>query len=171
MQLGESFVGVGSEAAHLNTVLGNRRGQVGQAWTTALATPREGHASFVVVARPNVPVLPMTLFVNKATIAGADHARLTWGAAQLGVASGVLDAVHQGSIDESQVHELCIIAAVWVDPAASDEDLVYENNRAATRRALRHGALREPEIEEVMAFRDEPLNGYYVPPTLRSNGN
>lgn len=167
MQLGESFVGTGAEAAHLNTVLGNRRGQVGQAWTTALATPREGHTAFVVVARPNVPVLPMTLFVNKATIAGDHHAKLTWGAAQLGVASGVLDAVHQGSIDEAVVHELCIIAAVWVDPEASDEDLVYENNRAATRRALRHGALREPSLEEVLAVRDEPLNGYYVPKPLR----
>lgn len=164
MQLGESFVGTGPEAAHLNTALGKRRGQVGQAWTTALATPREGHSAFVVVARPNLPVLPMTLFVNKATIADEAHARVTWGAAQLGVASGVLDAVQQGTIDASLVHELCIIAAVWVDPQARDEDLIYEHNRLATRRALRHGALREPSLEDVLAVRDAPVNGYYAPP-------
>ena len=50
-------------------------------WATVLATPCAGHAAFVVVAAPNVPVKPMTSFVNKATVepANADHARLTWG--------------------------------------------------------------------------------------------
>ena len=37
--IGESFVGEGAEAAHINTVLGARRGPVGTAWATALANP------------------------------------------------------------------------------------------------------------------------------------
>ena len=97
-QFGEAFAGSGKEAAHLNTVLGEKGGPVEVAWNTALATPREGHAGFVVVAQPNMPVQPMTLFVNKAMIASTNHATLTWGAAQLGVASGVLDAVADGII-------------------------------------------------------------------------
>ena len=68
MQLGESFVGNGAEAAHVNTVLGEREGPVGQAWATALATPSAGHAPFVVVLQPGLPVVPFTLFVNKARI-------------------------------------------------------------------------------------------------------
>ncbi|MEO6318896.1 MAG: formaldehyde-activating enzyme, partial [Acidimicrobiales bacterium] len=32
MEIGESFIGSGGEAAHLNTVLGERSGPVGQAW-------------------------------------------------------------------------------------------------------------------------------------------
>src|SRR5437762_1416038 len=40
MLIGESFIGEGAEAAHINTVLGDRDGPVGIAWTTALATPR-----------------------------------------------------------------------------------------------------------------------------------
>ncbi len=76
MQLGEAFVGSGTEAAHINTVLGERDGPVGTAWATALATPREGHVAFVVIAQPNVPVQPMTLFVNKATIANDAHATI-----------------------------------------------------------------------------------------------
>ena len=70
MQLGESFVGDGAEAAHVNTVLGEREGPVGQAWATALATPSAGHAPFVVVLQPGLPVVPFTLFVNKARIDG-----------------------------------------------------------------------------------------------------
>jgi 5,6,7,8-tetrahydromethanopterin hydro-lyase len=43
--------------------------------------------------RPGLPAKPLTLFVNKAAIASDSHARLTWGAAQAGVAGGVLDDV------------------------------------------------------------------------------
>ena len=68
MQIGEGFAGSGADAAHVNTVLGAKDGPVGIAWTTALATPRLGHAPFVVVVQPNLPVKPFTLFVNKSAI-------------------------------------------------------------------------------------------------------
>lgn len=168
-QLGEAFVGQGVEAAHLNTVLGAKGGPVETAWATGLATPREGHAGFVVVAQPNIPVLPMTLFVNKAMIASADHARLTWGPAQLGVASGVLDAVADGVIDRDLLTSVVLIAAVWVDPAAEDADAVYENNRRATTAALRHGASTTVDLEALLSVRDTPINGYYVPASLRGD--
>ena len=168
-QIGESFVGSGAEAAHLNTVLGRLDGPVGEAWATALATPREGHAAFVVVAQPNLPVKPMTLFVNKATISSERHGELTWGAAQLGVASGVLDAVADGTISHAMAEDSVIIAAVWVDPKASDADLVYANNRQATHEALSNGALGLPKLADVMAVRETPINGYYVPPSLRED--
>ena len=58
--IGEGFAGAGVNAAHVNTVLGDKNGPVGIAWTTALATPRAGHAAFVVVVAPNVPVKPTT---------------------------------------------------------------------------------------------------------------
>ena len=167
MQLGEAFVGSGKEAAHINTVLGEREGPVGTAWATALATPREGHVAFVVIAQPNVPVQPMTLFVNKATIANDAHATITWGAAQLGVASGVVDAVAEGLVAQDNLLQLALIVAVWVDPAAADADAVYANNRAATLAALRHGQKTKVELDELLALRDTPRNGYYTPPRSR----
>ena len=72
-QIGECFAGDGVDAAHINTVLGRYGGPVEVAWATALATPRPGHAAFVAVLQPNLPVQPLTLFVNKATIAGERH--------------------------------------------------------------------------------------------------
>lgn len=71
--IGESLVGDGAEVVHINTVLGDRDGPVGTAWATALAMPRPGHSTFVAVLQPNLPVKPLTLFVNKAAIAGAVH--------------------------------------------------------------------------------------------------
>jgi 5,6,7,8-tetrahydromethanopterin hydro-lyase len=164
MEIGEAFVGEGAEAAHLNTVLGPRAGPVGAAFSTALATPTAGHAPFVAVVRPGLPAKPFTLFVNKAAIASEPHARLTWGAAQAGVASGVLDAVAVGAIAPEDVDELVLIAAVWVDPAARDERAVYRNNREATRAALAAGRRRAPALAEVLAARARPANPFFSAP-------
>ena len=164
MQLGESFVGTGAEAAHVNTVLGERAGPVGQAWATALATPSAGHAPFVVVLQPGLPVVPFTLFVNKARIEHDDHGRLTWGAAQAGVATGVADAVAAGTIDEDTAGTLALIAAVWVNPEARDEDLVFANNREATAGALALGRAGLPTAADVLEQRDQVWNPYFRPP-------
>src|SRR4249919_4282337 len=116
--IGESFAGEGAEAAHVNTVLGGRDGPVGTAWTTALAMPRPGHSAFVAIMRPNLPVKPLTLFVNKAAMADERHGDLTWGAAQAGVAGGVADAVADGIVGRSDADSLLLVVAVWVDPGA-----------------------------------------------------
>lgn len=138
-QYGEAYEGEGVNAAHINTVLGLRDGPVGQAWATSLATPSVGHARFVVVRSPNDPVVPYTVFVNKATIDGERHADLTWTAAQAGVAEGVDRAV-AGGIITGDVLVLALIVAVWVNPAADDANAVRRNNADATYRSLVVGA-------------------------------
>jgi 5,6,7,8-tetrahydromethanopterin hydro-lyase len=163
-QFGESFVGDGADAAHINTVLGAVGGPIETAWATALATPRQGHAAFVTAVTPGIAVRPFTLFVNKATIAGDRHGELTWGAAQAGVAGGVLDAVADGVIVASDVEQSLLIAAVWVNPDASDETAVYRNNRTATFEALRAGRDGRPSVADALAVRHQPFNGYFAGP-------
>lgn len=164
-QFGESFVGEGADAAHLNTVLGLRGGPVETAWVTALATPRQGHAAFVTLLRPGLPVKPFTLFVNKAFLAGQAHADMTWGPAQAGVAKGVAEAVAAGVIDRARVDDLLLVAAVWVDPRASDRELVFANNAVATLEALRAGRDRRPAVDDVLAVRSSPFNPFFPGPT------
>jgi 5,6,7,8-tetrahydromethanopterin hydro-lyase len=164
MLIGESYIGEGAEAAHVNTVLGERSGPVGAAWATALATPSAGHTPFVAVVIPGIPVKPMTLFVNKAPIEGDEHGTLTWGAAQAGVAGGVADAVSEGILSEDDAEQSLIIAAVWVNPAARNADQVYANNRTATREALRAGVEGTPRVAEVLVARHRPFNPFYSPP-------
>ncbi len=160
--IGEAFAGDGANAAHVNTMLGAKDGPVGTAWATALATPRAGHTPFVVVAAPNVPVKPMTLFVNKATIdTGSElHARLTWGAAQAGVARGVIDAHRKGVLRAADADDLVVVAAVWVAPAADDEERVYENNAQATLAALAAGRDDLPSVRTMLEA-GEPANPYF----------
>ena len=164
--LGESFVGEGADAAHINTVLGHRDGPVGAAWAGALASPSAGHVPFVAVVAPGIAVKPMTLFVSKAAIAGETHAALTWGAAQAGVAGGVCDAVADGTIPAEALDELVLIAAVWVNPAAADADAVYRNNREATYRALVNGRTNRPSPDEIAAHAARPTNPFYTAPEV-----
>jgi 5,6,7,8-tetrahydromethanopterin hydro-lyase len=166
-QLGEAFCGTGAEAAHVNTVLGEKGGPVETAWATALATPRHGHVAFVVAAQPGLAVKPLTLFINKSTIDSDAHAALTWGPAQAGVASGVLDAVADGTIPRTSTDSLVCLAAVWLSPDARDADAVYRFNREATATSLRNGAQSLPDLDDVLAVRDEPYNAYWFPESMR----
>ena len=63
--------------------------------------------------------------------------RITWGAAQLGIAQGVLDALADGTARRRRAaDELVLLVALWVDPAAHDETAVRVANREAMRAAL-----------------------------------
>jgi formaldehyde-activating enzyme involved in methanogenesis len=82
---------------------------------------------------------------------------------------GAADSVSEGIIDPAGASTLLLIAAVWVNPAASDAGLVYANNRAATREALRAARDGTPSIDDVLAARFQPTNPYYTaPPAGRS---
>ncbi len=160
-QFGESFVGEGANAAHVNTVLGESGGAVETAWVTALATPRAGHVPFVATVTPGTAVRPFTLFVNKATIESDRHAELTWGPAHAGVSAGVMEAVADGIVAAADATELLLIAAVWVNPQAADERLVFENNKEATLGALRAGKEGRPFVGEALSARHAPSNAYF----------
>ena len=43
MFIGESFIGSGPNAAHINVMIGPRSGPVGNAWAGALSSPTKGH--------------------------------------------------------------------------------------------------------------------------------
>ncbi len=139
-EIGEGFSGEGPEAAHLNTLLGLRSGPLGTAFATALASPTTGHIPFLVVWEPNVPITPATLFINKAAVESERHGELTWGAAQAGVALGVTRYANERFSELGATDDFLLIAAVWVDPSATDEDLVFQNNAEATYTALVRGA-------------------------------
>jgi 5,6,7,8-tetrahydromethanopterin hydro-lyase len=72
-----------------------------------------------------------------------------------------LDAVADGTIPQGEVDDLALIAAVWVDWAANDEERIFANNLEATRAALASAAEGRPRLEELLAIRDEPQNPFF----------
>jgi formaldehyde-activating enzyme len=137
-RVGEGWSGQAPNGSHVNIVLARRGSPTAAAALSMLAHPSPGHTPVLVCVGPTQqeyePVWPPTLMMNKATATDDRHQTLTWGAAQLGIAQGVLDAAADGLIEATG--DLLVLVAVWVDPAASDETALREASRAATRKAL-----------------------------------
>ena len=164
-EVGEGFAGEGANAAHINTVLGKKSGPVGGAFVTTLGSPTVGHIPFLVVWKPNVPVTPATLFVNKAAIANDRHGELTWGAAQAGVAHGVTEYAAQRFTELGQSDSFVLLTAVWVNPQADNAEVVYLNNHVATLAALQQGAAMPQQSLAVLEHLagGQPSNPYFAP--------
>jgi 5,6,7,8-tetrahydromethanopterin hydro-lyase len=160
IRIGEAFAGDGAEAAHVNIVIGHRS-ELGATFALALASPSTGHTPFVTVLKPGVPVKPLTLFVNKATIAGDEHGNLTWGAAQAGVAVGMIDAVAGNTSLAELADDLVAIAAVWVNPQARNEAAVFANNVASTRDAVAAAVSGGSRATDILAERDSCHNPFF----------
>jgi len=163
IHIGEAFEGGGAEAAHINLILGPKA-ELGAALALAAASPGPGHVPFLAVLKPNLPATPATLFVAKAVLRDERHERMTWGPAQAGVAAGVTEALLGGALPPEAADDWVAIALVWVDPAAADAEVVYANNRAATRtaaeRALRRG---EPDRAALAAGLADIGNPFFTP--------
>lgn len=162
IHIGEAFEGAGGDAAHINLIVGPKA-ELGQAYALAAASPGPGHIPFQAVVKPNLPAAPATLFIAKAVLKDAAHERMTWGPAQAGVAAGITEALLAGALPPIAASEWVAIALVWVDPAASDAEAIYRNNRAATlaaaRRAIEGGPSREALAEGLKAV----SNPFFTP--------
>ena len=163
-RIGEAWSGEVPNGSHINVVVARRGSQTAAALAVALASPRPGHVPFLACLEPGPLVRPTTIVVNKATLEGDTLPRITWGAAQLGIAQGVLDVVHDGVVAAGDVPELLLLVAVWVDPAAHDETAVRLANREATRAAIAD-AVSPPSADDVLALvsrREQATNAYYT---------
>ncbi len=116
---------------------------------------------FVATVTPGTAGRPVTLGVHKAAIENDRHATVTWGAAHAGVAAGADGGSPRTSSPPPRRREFLLIAAVWANPEAADERLVFENNKEATLGALRAGRDGRPRVDEALAARPAPSNAYF----------
>ena len=164
-RIGEGWSGDAPNGSHVNIVLAHRGSPTFAAAVSMLSNPSPGHTPVLVCVgetpRQYEPVWPPTLMMNKATATDDRHQTITWGAAQLGIAQGVLDAVADGLLEPTG--DLLVLVAVWVDPGASDETAVRIANREAVRKAI--GVCvegRDPiAAAALVARRDELASPFY----------
>jgi len=164
-RIGEGWSGEPPNGSHVDVVLARRGSPTAAAALSMFAHPSPGHTPVLVCVGPTQqeyePVWPPTLMMNKATALEDRHQAMTWGAAQLGIGQGVLDAVADGLIEASG--DLLVLVAVWVDPAADDETAVREANRTATSKAI--GVCvegRDPAAAAALVeWRDSLRNPFY----------
>jgi 5,6,7,8-tetrahydromethanopterin hydro-lyase len=125
-KFGEGWGGEGVTGIHVNLVIGRVGSPTSAAATTALANPSPGHVPFLVCAGAGTLVRPATVFINKTTLDFTTLEKATWGAAQLGIARAILDAVAAEQFPALALDDLVLLAAVWLDPALTDVNLSPE---------------------------------------------
>jgi 5,6,7,8-tetrahydromethanopterin hydro-lyase len=159
-RVGEGWGGLSPNGAHVNVFLAKRGSATAAAAVSMFAHPSPGHTPILVCVGPDQPsyepVWPPTLMMNKATALEGRFQTFTWGAGQLGVAQGVLDAVADGLLEPTG--DLYVLVAIWFDEAAHDETAVRQSSRAAVRKAIGVAVEgRDPEAARALVERRDSI--------------
>ena len=164
-RIGEALIGDGPELAHIDLLIGDKFGPVGQAFANGLSNLSVGHTPLTSVIRPNLMTKPATLIIPKVTVGDLDAASKIFGPAQTAVARAVADAVEDGYIPKDIVEDIVINVSVFIDPSAEDYRKIYQYNYGATKLAIRRAMEGYPSIDKVLAEKDRgthPIMGFRV---------
>jgi bifunctional enzyme Fae/Hps len=158
VRIGEALIGSAPELAHVDLLMGNKNGPVGQAFANGFSHLSKGHTPLLAVIRPNLLTKPATLIVPKVTIQDLEQAARVFGPAQAAVAKAVADAVEDGVIPEEECEENVLIVSVYIHPDARDYEKIYRYNYGATKLALRRALNKFPSVEKVLYEKDRSLH-------------
>ena len=157
--VGEGFAGPPfSELAHIDLLLGKKDGPVGKAIARAQNEPRPGHELAVLGDRP------LTLLVPTVTVRGAKARQLVYEEAASGVKLALEHAIAHHNLPEAILDDVCLIANVFVHPAASIRQRVKINNSTAMRAAIRKALEGRPTLQELIAEKEAARHPFRYAP-------
>jgi 4-hydroxy-tetrahydrodipicolinate synthase len=148
LKVGESLVGNRPELAHIDLLIGDKNGPVGNAYAQALTTLEEGREGLQVILEPNMQVKPPTIMIPTVKPTSLRHASLTYGPAQAAIAKAVMQCVEDGILPKELVDDIVLIVNVFVHPSASARKRVFINNYKATRNAIRKAMEGLPTVND-----------------------
>ncbi|MGQ9679370.1 MAG: 4-hydroxy-tetrahydrodipicolinate synthase [Candidatus Bathyarchaeia archaeon] len=153
LRTGEALVDPNSnEVAHIDVLIGEIDGPVGQAYAYALANPTKDREAVQAILEPGMAVKPPTIIVPTVPVRSLRDASMVYGPAQEAVAKAVAKSVEDGILPATD--KLAIIAKVFVHPTATRRHRVYINNFKAMRHAIRKAMEGRPAAEEAVENAD-----------------
>ncbi len=164
--IGEALVGDGNEVAHIDLMIGDKEGPVGQAFANGFTQLSYGHTPLLAVIRPNLPAKPFTLITPKVTVKDMDQAFKIFGPAQAAVAKAIADSVEEGVLPKDQVDSMVVVCSVFIHPQATDFRKIYQYNYGATKLALKRALQNYPSLEKINYDKDRakhPIMGFKIP--------
>jgi len=164
LRVGEALAGKDAEVAHIDLLIGEKSGPLGEAYAKAKAAPSAGHEPLLAILEPNLMVKPVTVIVPTVTIRSMRQASMVYGPAQTAVAKAVADSVADGTIPKGAVDDLLIIASVFVHPSAVDRQRVYINNYKAMRHAIRKAVEGRPTVDEMLENKERSKHPFKYTP-------
>lgn len=163
--VGEALIGEEPELAHIDLIIGEKTGPVGQAFANGFTQLSMGHTPLLSVIRPNLLAKPVTLIVPKVTVKNMAQAAQIFGPAQTAVARAVADSVQEGVIPEEQLEDLAVVVSVFIHPEAKDYNKIYRYNYGATKLAIERAMRGFPDKDTLMYEKDRtmhPVMGFKV---------
>jgi 4-hydroxy-tetrahydrodipicolinate synthase len=164
LRIGEALAGKDAEVAHIDLLIGEKNGPLGEAYAKAKAAPSVGHEPLLAILEPNLAVKPATVIIPTVTIRSMRQASMVYGPAQTAVAKAVVDSVADGTIPKKAVEDLLIIASVFVHPSAVDRQRVYINNYKAMRHAIRKAVEGRPTVDEILENKERSKHPFKYTP-------
>lgn len=164
--IGEALVGEGDEVAHIDLLIGDKDGPVGEAFASGMSNLSAGHTPLLAVIRPNLPPKPHTLLIPKVTVKNLEEVGKIFGPAQAAVAKAVADSVEDGVVPNDKIEDWVIVCSVFIHPNAKDYRKIYHYNYGATRLALKRALTKYPPLDKIIYDKDRakhPIMGFRVP--------
>ncbi|WP_342303998.1 bifunctional 5,6,7,8-tetrahydromethanopterin hydro-lyase/3-hexulose-6-phosphate synthase [Methanolobus sp. ZRKC5] len=152
--IGEALIGEAPELAHVDVMVGNKDGPVGQAFANGFTQLSVGHTPLLSVIRPNLPAKPATLIVPKVTVKNMDQAAQIFGPAQAAVSKAVADALEEGAFGDMDIEDIVIVASVFIHPEAKDYNKIYRYNYGAAKLAVKRAIGGFPDMDTVLKEKD-----------------
>ena len=164
-KLAQGWGGESPNGIHVNVLLARRGSPTAAAITTAFTSPTPGFtpvlASLGQHQASYVTLNPPTVILNKSKPETAFQEAVIFGAAPVGIAQGVLDAVAEGLLTPDQ--DTIVLVSLWVDPAVADETEARRNARTATRKAVQEAVKgrSKQERQVLVAQREDITHPFY----------
>jgi 4-hydroxy-tetrahydrodipicolinate synthase len=157
--VGEGFAGPPlSEIAHIDLLLGWKTGPVGRAIARAREEPRPGHELTIINERP------LTMLVPTVTVRTTRARQLVYEEAAAGINLALEHAIAHHNLPDVLLDDLCLIANVFVHPAARIRQRVKINNYKAMRGAIRKALEGRPTLDELIAEKEAARHPFRYAP-------
>ena len=159
MCVGEGFAGPPfSEVAHIDLLLGRKEGPVGRAIERARREPRPGHEAAIVCEHP------LTMMVPTVTVRSEKTRQLVYREAADGIGLALEHAIANHNLPSEILGGICLIANVFVHPAASIRQRVKINNYKAMRGAIRKALEGRPTLQELITEKEAARHPFRYAP-------
>ncbi|UCG68085.1 MAG: 4-hydroxy-tetrahydrodipicolinate synthase [Thermoplasmata archaeon] len=147
MKVGEGFAGPPIfEVAHIDLLIGIKEGPVGLALEEALDKQKsEGGDRLRIITEK-----PRTLLVPTVTVRTKRQSENIYVHAAAGVNLAIEKSVKDGVLPDAILDDICMIANVFVHPAAANRHRIMFNNYKAMLHATRKAIEDRPRIEELL---------------------
>ncbi|UCF07549.1 MAG: formaldehyde-activating enzyme [Thermoplasmata archaeon] len=151
MKVGEGFAGPPVyEVAHIDLLIGTTEGPVGWAIDEALGRQDgEGKERLRIISEQ-----PRTLLVPTVTVRTKRQAENIYTHATKGVSLAIEKSVQDGVLPQPILADICMIANVFVHPAAANRHRIMFNNYKAMLHATKKALEERPGVDELLAEKE-----------------